>query len=298
MSRIKKSAYRMRNGAALVLSMIFVLIFSALAVSMASMSGVNVQIADNQHHVNSTLAAAHSGMEIIRYHLSNITVPGNIDDENRLSYVVSRLQNNLAQAGNTNIPTYYANNTLYIRPVTLDSESTQSFTATFTAPDDDTLQISVVGINGQFRRTITVGFDYAAVGSSLFNYGIASRGPVALTGNADIDGVNNSNEANIYIESQNDDIALYLTGSSAIAGDIGIVNSDASVYLRGGNASIGGETGDDAIENHVSNGVPSTEFPEPDPGYFEQYVTNSLDPSTYQSETTFENIKTGRHLRE
>ena len=146
-------------------------------------------------------------------------------------------------------------------------------------------------MNGQFRRTITVGFDYAAVGSRLFNYGIASRGPVTLMGNADIDGVNNSNEANIYIESQNNDVALYLTGSSAIAGDIGIVNSDASVYLRGGNVSIGGETGDDAIENHVSTGVPPTEFPEPNPGYFEQYVTNSLDPSTYQSETTFENIR-------
>jgi Tfp pilus assembly protein PilX len=43
--------------------MIFILVFAALAVSMASLSGVNLQIADNQRKVNSALSAAQSGLQ-------------------------------------------------------------------------------------------------------------------------------------------------------------------------------------------------------------------------------------------
>ncbi len=54
-----KSEWLSRRGAVLIISMIFVLIFSTLAVSMATMSGTtNIQLASNQHKVNSTLSAA------------------------------------------------------------------------------------------------------------------------------------------------------------------------------------------------------------------------------------------------
>jgi hypothetical protein len=43
--------------------MIFILVFAALAVSMASLSGVNLQIADNQRKVNSALSASQSGLQ-------------------------------------------------------------------------------------------------------------------------------------------------------------------------------------------------------------------------------------------
>ena len=44
MNPVKKLVCRKRYGAALIISMIFVLVFSALAVSMASLSGNNVQL--------------------------------------------------------------------------------------------------------------------------------------------------------------------------------------------------------------------------------------------------------------
>ena len=66
MKPIKTISHK-RSGAALIISMIFVLIFSALAVSMASLSGTNVQLADNQQKVNSALSAAQSGSEVGKY---------------------------------------------------------------------------------------------------------------------------------------------------------------------------------------------------------------------------------------
>jgi len=81
---------------------------------------------------------------------------------------------------------------------------------------------------------------------------VASKGPLSLAGNVELEGVNVSVESNVYIESENSIIALSITGNSHIAGDVSIAN----VYLQGANAGIGGETGQDAIDNHVSFGVP------------------------------------------
>jgi Tfp pilus assembly protein PilX len=63
----KESVGPKRRGAALILSMIFVLIFSALAVSMATISGANAQLASNQHKINSALYAAASALECGKY---------------------------------------------------------------------------------------------------------------------------------------------------------------------------------------------------------------------------------------
>jgi len=60
------------KGAALIISMIFVLIFSALAVSMATMSGTNAQLASNQHKVNDALSAAQSGLECGKYIVATV----------------------------------------------------------------------------------------------------------------------------------------------------------------------------------------------------------------------------------
>jgi Tfp pilus assembly protein PilX len=67
MALTKKSVLLNHRGAVIIISMIFVLIFSALAVSMATLSSTNVQLASNQHKVNSTLSAAQSGLEVMKY---------------------------------------------------------------------------------------------------------------------------------------------------------------------------------------------------------------------------------------
>ena len=96
----------------------------------------------------------------------------------------------------------------------------------------------------------------------------------------------------MYIESENSNLALSIIGNSQIAGDVSIVNPIANVDLQGGQAGIGGETGQDAIDNHVSFGVPPSEFPEPVPSQYLSYAINVVDANTDTSaDATFENVK-------
>jgi hypothetical protein len=83
MESVRKKAARKRHGAVLILSMIFVLVFSALAVSFSAFSGTNVQLGENQRKANQALASAESGMEIIRFWLDGIYVPSIVAESQR-----------------------------------------------------------------------------------------------------------------------------------------------------------------------------------------------------------------------
>ncbi len=291
MKLLRKSAYRKRTGAALILSMIFVLVFSALAVSMAQLSGANVQIADNHRKVNRALESAQSGLEITRHHLANISIAGSAT--NRLQAVAMDLQNNLTNAGITNVTATYdaSTATINIASVSLDAGSNQTFSATITGPTTDTIQMNVIGINGQFSRQITTSFDFTPIASGVFDYGVASRSPLSIGGNASIEGLNDPSEADIYIESDNYSQALTMTGNAEIAGDVGIANSLGYADLSN-NSEIGGESGQAAIDNHVSAGVDTIEFPVPFPILFEPYAVNIVDSTTTTSgDLTFQNIR-------
>jgi Tfp pilus assembly protein PilX len=280
----KKSIRRRRRAAVLIVSMIFVILFSVFAATMATISGINVQVADNQRKIDAARACAESGLEIMRHWLSQVSISGNITPDQRLTLVNNALPTNLQD------DTY--NSTIETPSVTLNSAKNQSFVATITQIDDDTLQMDVTGIYGSITRTIRVNYIFETSANTVFDYGVASKGAVSLTGNVELAGVNLAVESNVYIESSDSLLALSLQGNSQIAGDVSIVNPLAYVYLQGGNAGIGGETGQDAIDNHVDFGVPPAEFPEPDTGYFEPYVTNIVDCNTdTSSDVTFENVR-------
>jgi len=113
-----------------------------------------------------------------------------------------------------------------------------------------------------------------------------------LAGNVELEGVNVSVEASVYIESENSNLALSIIGNSQIAGDVSIVNPLANVFLQGGHAGIGGETGQDAVDNHVSFGAPWSEFPEPNPDQFIPFIRSVVDANTDTSaDATLSNVR-------
>ena len=138
------------------------------------------------------------------------------------------------------------------------------------------IKLRVVGISGGLERTITVVYALGVKSGSVFESGVASVGPVELTGNVQLKGTSISSEADVYIEGGNGGKALYMTGGSQIDGDVFIGDPDGEVILEGDLAGIGGETGQAAIDDHVFLGVERRDFPEPVAEDFEQYATGRV----------------------
>ncbi len=276
-----------QKGVVLVLCMIFLCIFTTLAVSMATMTDTGLQNAENQRKADSARACAESGLEIIRFWLSSVAVSGLTPSNEVFGQIYYKLESNLD--GITNIAPEYDDptKTITIPDVTLDSTTGRSFSAVVGQIDSDTIQADITGKYGQLTKRISVNYTFTTRANSVFDYGVATKGPLSLSGNILLDGINVSVESDVYIESESDLLALSIIGNSQIAGDVKIVNPSADVHLQGGKAGIGGETGDAAIDNHVELGVPPTEFPEPNPDYFAGYIQSIIDINS----TTFENIR-------
>ena len=101
MSSNKRKTTRGR-GAASVLAMLFLILFSVLALGFYSVITTSVRVASADHQVTKALLAAESGMEFMRYYLSLLSIPGNTTDGNLVSAVSTDLQPLLNPTANMN----------------------------------------------------------------------------------------------------------------------------------------------------------------------------------------------------
>jgi hypothetical protein len=291
MQRPTRITHHKRGGSALVLSIIFIAVFSALAVAMAGVSGANVQLAKNHQQVAVTRSCADSGLEIVRYWMGKVAISGTTAADQRFAAIGNSLQNVLLDANVTNLYPQCTSSTISVSNVPLNTARGESFSAVLTKIDNDNIQLDVTGKHGSIGRTIRTHYCFAERADTVFDFGVASKGPVSLSGNVELEGVNIEVESNAYIDCS-DIIALSIIGNSHIAGSVKIVSSIALVDLQGGKAGIGGETGQDAIDNHVTFGVPAADFPEMVTGTFAGLVPlTTLDPATdTSSDVALENI--------
>ncbi|MHC4659377.1 MAG: pilus assembly PilX N-terminal domain-containing protein [Planctomycetota bacterium] len=285
------SFHKARKGAAFLMSMVVLAIISAWAVSIYSISGANVQLAENQRKADCARACAESGLEITRFWLNRFSISGTTAPSLVFGEFASSLQGDLAANNIYNISAYYDNPHITVPEVSLDSTNGQSFSAVITPLDTETVQLDVTGVYGSVIKTIRVNYKYGVRQDTVFDYGVATKGPLHLSGNIELEGINVSVESDVFIESAGQNEALSIIGNSQIAGDVRITNPDAYVTLQGGQAAIGGDTGDAALD-HVSIGEKPPEFPMPDPSYFEDYAVNVVDSSTdTTADANYENIR-------
>lgn len=94
--------------------MIFIIVFSALAVSMATLSGTNVQLASNQHKVDSAIAAAQSGLEVGKYLVNGYSLTSTIKTN---TDITQQNRDNTWQALRTYIPNHTVAGATWTDPI-------------------------------------------------------------------------------------------------------------------------------------------------------------------------------------
>jgi hypothetical protein len=272
---------KFRNGSALITCTIVLVVVSALAVSLASISGVNLQVADNQHQANSAFASAESGLEVMRYWLSRVRMPSTTPPAQYLSTAIALVRDDLQAQG---IANFRVDTNGTIAPVLLDAPTGRTFQGQWSAhpSDPSKVRVAVSGASGSMSRTITVEYDIQPYHFPIFNYGIATKGPLQFPRNPTLLGATQNWEADIYVESLSSLLAVEIGGNATFEGDIDIGNPLANVSY-GGSLNIAGDYGADAIANHVDvlqeDDLP--EFPVPDVTHFQQYATGPVLDSSF-----------------
>lgn len=263
-----------RTGIALIITMIILAIISALALSLITMSSTNLQITDNRQKASKALASAQSGLDIMRYFLDEMDGIDTTSDSQCIATISSGLDNlNLGSIDFTPTGTVINFNT-----VTIDSAQNQSFTASLAIPDSNsgTVRLSVTGSCGNFTKTITVDFNEVptTIGGSVFKHGVATRGPLYMSGQSEMADVNLAVSYSVYIDGGLSGDSFSITNQASVAGNVYISDPYATVSI-GGSAVIGGDSGEAAYD-HVITDAPTIPFPIPNTSSFEAYATGPL----------------------
>src|SRR5688500_4476701 len=96
MRRLRTANALRRRGIASLLAMLYLIIFSALALGFYAAVTMATQLAHNDEKAMNAQVAAESGLKFVRYQLSRVRVPGNTPPNEMMQEVPKDL---LAQQG-------------------------------------------------------------------------------------------------------------------------------------------------------------------------------------------------------
>lgn len=261
-----------QDGVVSVLAVIFLAMFAAMGIAYAAATNNSMLQADNLSSVQNAQLQAESGLEYFTHLLRQVRIPSGLSGQALLAAVelaVAAPLNTEITAGGTD----------------------RGFTAALAA-DGTTVSLTVSGRAGAIRRAISMDFAAVPGGSAIFAHGVSSMGPIRMTGNARLRGLNSPGEASVYTGTYATDEAYNLGGNCSIDGDIYAANPDAYATIAG-NASIAGEgIWSDDILDHIHMGIGDEEFPEVDPTVFEPFARSVVDADTPTTgNITFSNIR-------
>jgi len=283
-------ATRKRQGTVYLLSLILLVAFSALGMTLGASTFLELRKSDNVSHGLRARLAAESGMAYMLVQMDMVRLPSNTTE----GTFITNLQADLADVftGTSDVSSMAITKSatsIAIPEIALDGASfttqfvmtANNLTLNKVAGGDTRCRMTVTGRSGLARRTATIEFTLTKRPVAAFDYGIASKGRIRIAGNGSVQGVNTGNEATVFSMS-GEPVAIEAGGSADIGGDLFVTSDDmTSILLGGGGLTVAGESDIFAIlANHAHFGVAEPAFPVIDITPFSPMTTSVIDAST------------------
>ena len=274
-----------RRGITSVLAMLYLVLFSAMALGFYAQTTMSSQISASQRRVVEAHLAAESGVAFIKYHLSALDVPhlprAQLEEEIYMQ-LAARLDgtSNLGPGGLGVVG--YDGNQIEI-PEGKDNfvrmtPGGHGFRTIIKVKNDRTLQVKFVGRYGGTKsgvgRGIEISFRPEQRPAPLLSYGVAGRGQVNVAGNGTIRGVPDASYGSLLITTTTNH-ALTMSGPSEVSGKVYLTNPLATTSIGAG-CTVGGTT--DPIlraANIIKVPGPPPEFPVIDTDVFKPYLSST-----------------------
>lgn len=293
-----------RRGATAVLAMLYLVLFSTLALGFYAATTTAVQVSHNDGQVSRAFLASESGLDFMRYQLARVSIPAYAPAESVTSELVNDLKARLESTGNMpgltvgavgNVITIPAEPNKYIK---LDADGNAGFRATITDwPEQGKVVMKVVGRYGTttVARAIQMDFTRVPKDPSVFDFAVASKGQILMKKGSitSLDPTKND-EASI-MSAMSAHPAIQVSGGT-IGGDLTIIEDDpstaaiesASVVVLGG--SVAGTTNATTIMNeHVDTVATPPAFPEFDTEPYRAFTTSTSTGAA--GTTTLKNVR-------
>ena len=294
-----------RRGAASMIAMLYLVLFSSLAVGFVAATSTAVQVAYNDDAAQRAILAAESGMEFVRFNLSQLNVDKKTPESEILGIVYMQLSDMLNGSPNLGGGSIsFVNGTIHIpaEPTQFVRVNDESGMGRFRAaielkPDAlvPELRVRVAGFHKDFvsnARGIQMDYHIEQKPGQLLDFGVASKGPIILKSNAKISGINAA-EAGMgsMLTTTTQNPAVTMAGSAAVSGKV-VITEPTGRFSYSSNSSVGGHPASSPEgQANVMIGVDAPKFPYVDTSVFEPYATRVLSTKGATYGGTLKNIR-------
>ena len=281
MNRCKHQSQR-RHGLSSVLAMLYLVLFSTLAVGFAAATAMNSQISRNERALQQADSAADGGMQFIRYQLGSMTIPPGTQTAQLLSAAATSLATQLNGSSNMGGNTVQVTNgAIYIPSATSWTTIDPTVGTRFRAMITQSGQFFVATVDGagsssSVTKAIQMQFQLAPKAGAILDYGVATEGTLTTMGATVIQGLTDPTKGSVLSADMTSATPIIIDGKS-VSGDISIVNPSGNISVSG--ASVGGTTNPALMLAHEHVGVPAPTFPTIDTSAFTGYATTAYSGS-------------------
>ena len=273
MTRRLPSRRAARRGVAMLLALVFLAMFTSLAVGLAASADMNMAVSRNRINIHQASAMAEVGVQLVQKHVGGITIPPSHNAADVHAAIGNQLRTALNGSSMVNADGITWNATSVTVPViTLTRADNRSGTINLTiaasggALDDTTVTVHSTGQFGSATCAVTYNLSTQRGRTALNDFGIASKSPVRMTGNAIIRGIDaaHSSDGSILSATYSTTNAIQLVGNDYVSGDVGVVNPNGQIST----------TGNVIIVGQQRIGVQEPQWPQVDQSVFIPYATN------------------------
>jgi hypothetical protein len=281
-----RAQFSRARGFSAMLSMIFVVLFSTLAVGFYAATTTSTQISSNDQRAGLAQLASESGMDVMRYQLAQIKIPPGTPSSVIMDTLYTQLSANMNGTRNMSGETVgYVSNCIYIPANTshflpLDTSGQSKYAITITTWGSD-IVVKSTGSYGAFSsssaptnsasRAITMDFTTKSVPTDSFDFAVASKGQVVIS-KGTISAATGASPGIAAIMSDSTGAGAINISGGTVGGDLNIL-SGASVNVTGGN--VGGTSNTALIRTQHTHVVGEPDFPVVDTSVYLPYATNT-----------------------
>ena len=287
MNKIQYRTVR-RRGLSSVLAMLYLVLFSTLAVGFTAATAINAQISRNERFLQQADSAADGGMQFIRYQLGSMTIPPGTTTAQLLQAAATSLATQLNGTSNMNgntvqMTTVNGNSAICIPSttswMTIDPTVGTRFRAMITQSGQFfVVTVDGAGSSGSVEKAIQMQFQLAPKAGAILDYGVATEGTVSTGGATVIQGLTDPTKGSVLSADMTSSTPVVIDGKQ-VSGDISIVNPSGTISVSG--ASVGGTSNPALIPQHEHVGIPAPTFPSIDTTPFTSYVDTTNPANAY-----------------
>lgn len=261
-------------GFSSVLAMLFLVLFSTLAVGFFVSSTMSAQIARNDKSLSLAQAAADAGMQFVRYQFDQMVIPPN--PANLLFSAATALNSQIGGSANmNNTAVVVTNNPITLNGVVYNSEIYIPGPSSWTNVDLNTgtkfkavivqsgtnlvATVDGAGPLASVTKGIQLQYNMAPRAGAILNYGVAAAGTVGTAGSSYIQGMP-ATMGSVLSADMSNPTPVVIAGRY-VTGDVSVTNPSASIAVAAGSSIGGVSVPQTQIPQHEHFGVPDPTFP-------------------------------------